>query len=46
MDRTLSDVAVITQDNYEEIYRDIEEVAAERVTKRKDSEIARSRLHI
>ena len=40
MDRTLSDVAVVTQDNYEEIYRDIEEVAAERVSKRKDSEIA------
>ena len=40
MDRTLSDVAVITPDNYEEIYRDIEEVAAERVSKRKDSEIA------
>lgn len=40
MDRTLSDVAVITQDNYEEIYRDIEEVAAERVSKQKDSEIA------
>ena len=40
MDRTLSDVATITQDNYEEIYRDIEEVAAERVSKQKDSEIA------
>ena len=40
MDRTLSDVAVITPDNYEEIYLDIEEVAAERVAKRKDSEIA------
>ena len=40
MDRTLSDVAVITQDNYEEIYRDIEEVTAERVSKRKDCEIA------
>ena len=40
MDRTLSDVAVIQQDNYEEIYRDIEEVTAERVSKRKDSEIA------
>ena len=40
MNRTLSDVAVITQDNFEEIYRDIEEVAAERVSKQKDSEIA------
>ena len=40
MDRTLSDVAMIRPDNYEEIYRDIEEVAAERISKRKDSEIA------
>ena len=40
MDRTLSDAAVITQGNYEEIYRHIEEAAAERVTQRKDEEIA------
>ena len=39
MDRTLSDLAVITQDNFEEIYRDIEEAAAERVSERKDREI-------
>lgn len=40
MDRTLSDATVITQKNYEEIYSDIEEAAAERVTERKDKEIA------
>ena len=40
MGRTLSDAAVITQKNYEEIYSDIEEAAAERVTERKDKEIA------
>ena len=40
MNRTLSDVAVITQGNYEDIYRDIEEAAAERVTERKDRQIA------
>lgn len=39
MDRTVNDASLITQDNYEEIYRDIEEVAAERVSKRKDKEI-------
>jgi hypothetical protein len=39
MDRTLADASLITEDNYEEIYRDIEEVAAERVTRRKDEEI-------
>ena len=40
MNRTLSDVALITQDNYEDIYRDIEEAAAERVSEKKDREIA------
>ena len=40
MDRTLSDPAVITETNYEQIYREIEDAAAERVTKRKDIEIA------
>ena len=40
MDRTLSDAAVITVQNYEEIYRYIEEAAAERVIERKDREIA------
>ena len=40
MNRTLSDVAVITPKNYEEIYGYIEEAAAERVTERKDEEIA------
>ena len=40
MDRTLSDVAVISQENFEEIYLYIEEAAAERVTERKDREIA------
>ncbi len=39
MDRTLSDATLITQQNYEEIYRDIEEVAAERVRRRKDAEL-------
>jgi hypothetical protein len=39
MDRTLADPTLITQENYEAIYRDIEEVAAERVTRRKDEEI-------
>jgi len=40
MDRTLADATLITQDNFEEIYRDIEEVAAERVTTKKNEEIA------
>ena len=40
MERTLSDEAVITQRNFEEIYSHIEEAAAERVAERKDEEIA------
>ena len=40
MDRTLADASLITQTNYEEIYRDVENVAAERVTRQKDEEIA------
>ncbi|MGH8224351.1 MAG: hypothetical protein ACREQZ_15385, partial [Woeseiaceae bacterium] len=40
MDRTLADATFITRENYEEIYRDIEEVAAERVTEKKNREIA------
>lgn len=40
MERTLGDVTLITPENYEEIYRDIEEVAAERVTEKKNMEIA------
>ena len=39
MDRTLSDAAVITQENFEEIYTYIEEAAAERVTERMNIEI-------
>ena len=40
MDRTLSDASLITQENFEEILRDIEEATTERVTLRKDEEIA------
>jgi hypothetical protein len=41
MDRTMGDVTLIKKDNLEEIYRDVERIAAERVTREKDLEIAR-----
>ncbi len=40
MDRTIADSRLITRDNYEEIYREIEEVAAERVTLKKNAELS------
>ena len=40
MDRTLSDATIITAENYEEIYQEIAEAAAERVLTRKNKEIA------
>lgn len=44
MDRTIADSTLITQENYEEIYRDIEEVAAERVTLKKNEELSALQL--
>ena len=43
MDRTLSDATLISSENYEEIYQEIEEAAAEKVLARKNEEIARLR---
>ena len=40
MDRTLSDVSLVTQENYEDIYRDIEDSAATRVTEKMNKQIA------
>lgn len=39
MDRTLGDFRLITQENVEEIYQEVEAIAAERVAKEKDAEI-------
>lgn len=40
MDRTIADVDLITDENLEQIYRDVELVAGERITAEKDAEIA------
>ena len=40
MDRTLADITLINEGNLEEIYRDVERIAGERVAAEKDSTIA------
>jgi hypothetical protein len=43
MDRTMGDARVITERNFEAIYAELEEQAAEKVTAKKDAEIERLR---
>jgi hypothetical protein len=43
MDRTVADVTLITDKNLEEIYRDVETIAGERVAAEKNAEIAAMR---
>jgi len=41
MERTIYDKTLVTAENFEEIYREVEEVAAVRVTEKKDKEISK-----